>query len=204
VFDTLLLYVSAAKDLVPERDLVGRCVTEIPVSLGWKISFSPLKEKQIDTNMIRQADIHILMLGQDIRAPIGYEWVLSRRVNRNPILFLKKKVPRTPAARDFIRTLKDFSIWHKYEDHTDLRHQILVMISKYILTNANIFALRSLEHEILTDWTKELEDGAPEQIDETQGGAGESSVIISAERFVPKDGVLINPKKDDAVEQRRD
>jgi hypothetical protein len=49
VVDTLLLYVSAAKDLVPERDLVGRCVTEIPVSLGWKISFSPLKEKQIES-----------------------------------------------------------------------------------------------------------------------------------------------------------
>jgi hypothetical protein len=117
---------------------------------------------------------------------------------------LKKEVPRTPAARDFIRTLKDFSIWHTYKDHTDLRHQILVMISKYILTNANIFALIPLEHEKLTDWTKELEDGAPEQIDETQGGAGESSVIISTERFVPKDGVLINPKEDDAMEQRRD
>lgn len=195
--DNLLLYVSAANDLLSERDLIGRSVTEIPVSLGWNIIFSPLKGKQIDTNAISQADIHILMLGQDIRAPIGYEWLVSMRGNRNPILFLKDEVPRTPAALDFIRTLEDYSNWHKYHNHADLRHQILVLISKYLITKAKFFALKPLEYEKLTEWSKELEDQKPEQIEETQGGAGESSIIISSERFVPRDGVLIQTSDED-------
>jgi hypothetical protein len=201
VVDKILLYISAANDLLSERDLIGRSVTEIPVSLGWNIIFSPLKEKQIDTNAISQADLHILMLGQDIRAPIGFEWLISRRGNRNPILFLKKAAPRTPAARDFIRTLQDYSSWLTYNNHADLRHQTLVLISKHILNKADYFALTPLEYEELTDWNNELEDQTPEQIEETQGGAGDSNVIISSERFVPRDGVLLQPSNEDNGEQ---
>lgn len=195
--DNLLLYISAAKDLISERDLIGRSVTEIPVSLGWNINFSPLKGKELDTNAISQADIHILILGKDIRAPIGYEWVISRRGHRNPLLFLKKDVPRTPAAHDFVRTLKDFSSWNSYVDHAELRHKILQVISNHILSKADFFALSPIEYENLVDWNKELEDQTPKQIEETQGGAGESSVIISTERFVPKDGVLLQSSNQD-------
>jgi len=200
VVDTLLMYISAANDLNLERDLVSRSVTEIPVTLGWNIFLSPLKEKQIDINAISQADFHILLLAQDIRAPIGYEWLISRRVDRNPILFLKKEAPRTPAARDFIRSLQGHSNWFTYKDLSDLRHQILVLLSKYILANATLFTLRPLEIETLTTWIQDLEGHEPEQIDETQGGAGESSIIISTERFMPKDGILIDPTKRDEDE----
>ena len=97
--DSIMRYISAADDLQIERDLLGRSVAELPVTLGWQIFLSPIKEKQLNKDAIREADIHILILGGDIRAPIGYEWYLSCQVGRKPITFLKNGIPRTPAAQ---------------------------------------------------------------------------------------------------------
>ena len=96
--DTFNLYISAAEDLQNERDLLSRIVTEIPVTLGWKINFSPFGKKTLDENFVINANFHILMLGTDIRAPIGFELHLSRKQRRSPILFLKNGIARTPAA----------------------------------------------------------------------------------------------------------
>jgi hypothetical protein len=41
--DQILLYISAAEDLRPEREILSRAVTEVPVSLGWRIVHSPVE-----------------------------------------------------------------------------------------------------------------------------------------------------------------
>jgi hypothetical protein len=171
-----MLYISAADDLQIERDLLGRSVAELPVTLGWQIFLSPIKEKQLNKDAIREADIHILILGEDIRAPIGYEWYLSCQVGRMPITFLKNGIPRTPAAKYFRRSISDFASWITYNNLSDFRNQALHQIGQYLL---------------LSNFIRDLEDTKPENIPESQGGAGDNSVILSRERFMPKDGVLI-------------
>ena len=96
--DTFLLYISAASDLEHERDILGRAVTEVPVTLAWRIVQTPLHGDPPDMQAVAQADLYLLLLGGDIRAPVGLEWQVARRAGRTPVLFLKQGAPRTPAA----------------------------------------------------------------------------------------------------------
>ncbi len=76
--DQVRLYISAAADLERERDLLGRSVSELPVQLGWLIHQSPRKNDILDLDTVTRADIHLLLIGGDIRAPIGLEWYMTR------------------------------------------------------------------------------------------------------------------------------
>ncbi|MFC1922400.1 hypothetical protein ACFLY4_03840 [Chloroflexota bacterium] len=189
--DSVMLYISAADDLQIEKDLLARSVAEIPVTLGWQIFHSPNKEKQLNLDAITKADFHILILGEDIRAPIGYEWYISRQVGRKPIAFLKNGIPRTPAAHYFRRSISDFTSWKTYKNLSDLHIQAFHTIGQHLLKQASYFTLNQIEMEKLSNYIRDLENAEPENIMDSQGGAGENSVILSRERFIPKDGVLI-------------
>jgi hypothetical protein len=191
VVDTIKLYISAANELQLERDLISRIVTEIPVTLGWQINLTPFGEKTLEEKLVLDANLHILILGIDIRAPIGFELYLSRRVGRNPVLFLKGGINRTPAAVNFYRSISEVGKWHTFDDLGDLRYQALEHISRYIINRSDFFSLKSVEMNQLSDFLKDLEKSTPEQIEDVQGVAGENSVILSRERFTPKGGVLI-------------
>lgn len=71
--DEILVYISATPDLQQEREIPGRAVTEIPVALGWRVVQSPSGDEPADLNAAARADVHTLLLGSDIRAPIGLE-----------------------------------------------------------------------------------------------------------------------------------
>jgi hypothetical protein len=194
--DFFTLYISAATDLERERDLLGRLVTEIPVTLGWRIHQSPSHGEPPDLDAVVHADAHLLLLGSDIRAPIGLEWSVSRRAGRRPVLLLKEDTLRTPAAEEFVRYLGGVDAWKIYKDSADLRWQVLLLLAGHILDRAEYFTLSPEEYEGLKTWRGELESAGKSKIEETRGGAGESSIILTTERYIPSEGVLIQPKKD--------
>ena len=97
--EPITLYISASADLLAEREGLGRAVAEMTVDLPWQISQSPLRSEPLDLDLVIQADIHLLLLGGDIRAPVGLEWMAASRAGRSPHLFLKEDVGRTAAGR---------------------------------------------------------------------------------------------------------
>ena len=191
--DILHLYISAATDLSQEREGLSRAVAEIPVTLGWRVIQSPAHGEAVDSAAVAQADYHILLLGSDIRAPVGLEWRLARHANRLPVAFLKQNMVRTMAALDFIRYIEDQTTWRKYKDIADLHYQALHLLAEHILTQATYYALKSAEIEKLTAWVGTL-DAAKNEPPVLHGGIGESSVVISPERYIPSEGVLIQAK----------
>ena len=53
--DFFSLYISAASDLRPEREVLAKAITEIPVSLGWQIKLSPIDPpEELDLDAIRR------------------------------------------------------------------------------------------------------------------------------------------------------
>jgi hypothetical protein len=193
--DTIHLYISAAADLKQERDLLSRAMVEIPVTLAWRIVQTPLHGETLDLQAIAQADLHLLLIGGDIRAPVGLEWQVARRARRLPVLFLNQDDPRTPAALAFTRYLSEYATWHTFQDRSGLRKQVLLLVADHILEHAVYYALTPGELERLRAWREELEKSEPERAEETRGGAGESSVIFSAERYLPSQGVLLKDHK---------
>lgn len=191
--ESINLYISAAGDLMSERDLLNRSITEMPVSLGWQITLTPVGEKQINKLALTNAHIHLLLLGEDIRAPVGFEWYLSIKSRRMPIAFLKSGILRTPAAQSFQRDISNQTTWQSYKDLADLRVKALQKIGHSILALESYFELKSHEIEAVSKLINTVGEIEPESIELTHGEAGENSVIFSKERFTPRDGVLIEP-----------
>lgn len=198
----VLLYISAATDLEGERDVLGRAVAEIPVDLGWRVAQSPRKSDPLDLDAVARADVHFLLLGGDIRAPIGLEWLTAQRAGRRPTLFLKQDVQRTSAALNFVRFVESQASWRLFKDGAELRHSVLEILADHILERAMAYSLTPLEVERLQSWRSELRQDTAAVDEEIRGGAGDSGLILSQDRFVPSEGVVIRPEK--AEEQRGD
>lgn len=189
--DVVFLYISAANDLELERDLLGRVVTEIPTTLGWRIVQTPRIGDPLNTEAIIRSDVHLLLLGSDIRAPIGLEWSIARRARRMPYLFLKKDIPRTPAAQAFVREIQKVTNWRLFLDNADLRYQVLSLLTEHLIAHSGYYELKAGELHQLNAYRDEIHSEREKHIEATRGGAGESSVILSVERFIPTNGTLI-------------
>jgi hypothetical protein len=191
--DPFLLYISAAADLRAERELLGKSIAEIPVDLGWKITLSPRKNEPLDLKFISRADCHILIMGSDIRAPIGLELRHTLRFGNKPITCLKRGISRTPAANEFTRYVREFSQWQMFSGWRELQQLVLPMIVDRVLERTLLFNLTSVEISSLEQWRKDLVGAKNAAEEDLGGGTGESSVILSVDRFTPSDGILINP-----------
>jgi len=176
--DEILLYISAASDLEAERAVLSRSVTEIPVSLGWRIVQSPLHGEILNYQAVIQSNVHLLLLGSDIRAPIGQEWWEARRAGRHPIPFLKNNILRTPAAQSFQRYIESQVSWHPYQDSADLHLEVLKLLSDHLLEQSLYYVIKPEEYLGLKRWRHDLEKANKSPVDEQSGGTGESSVIL--------------------------
>jgi hypothetical protein len=194
--DEILVYVSAAPDLRQEREILARSVTEVPVSLGWRIVQSPPGDERADLDAAARADIHILLLGSDIRAPVGLEWIAARRAGRWPVLFLKKGLLQTPAAQNFQRYIEEQAAWRPFTDERDLRIQVLKLLAGHILGRPQYYALSPSELARLQAWRSQLEVSGGSQERVARGDAAAGGVVLSPERYVPSEGVLIRAATD--------
>ena len=191
--DPFLLYISASADLKTERELLGKSIAEIPVDLGWRITLSPSKNEPLDLEIISRADCHILILGSDIRAPIGFEYWQALQFGRKPVTCLKSKLNRTPAANEFIRFVRVYSQWQMFTGGKELKQLVLPPIIDRILGEALAFNLTPVEIANLEQWRTDLVGASDAAEEDLGGGTGESSVILSVDRFTPSDGILIDP-----------
>ena len=191
--DTVRLYISAAPHLHLEREVLSRAITEVPTTLAWRIVQTPAAGEPADLEAAAQADLHILVMSDDIQAPVGAEWYAAWRAGRTQVLFLRKNVPRTPAGVAFVRDMERRAAWRLYQDAADLRRQVLELLAEHILSSATYYELSAAEAERLSEWQAQVRAAARQVVDPTIGGAGASSVVFSVERYVPSEGQLIEP-----------
>ncbi|MEM7800734.1 MAG: hypothetical protein AAF633_16195 [Chloroflexota bacterium] len=184
----ITLYVSAASDLMAERDSISRAVSEIPVDIGWRIVQSPLKDGPLEFDALTASDLHVLLLGSDIRAPIGQEWSTARRAGKNPISLLKQGINRTQAASDFIRFVGVQSEWIPFDNSSQLQDLILTQLTELLIRRAGQIAMTPAEYDRLQAWRDERLAESEKTDALGRSALGESSVILTQERFRPSDG----------------
>lgn len=194
--DNVLLYISAAGDLTAERDMLGRAVVDIPTTLGWQIVQSPIRGEAVDLDAVARADFHVVLLGGDIRAPIGMEWQTARRLGHSPVLFLKEGIPRTLAAESFKRYVEEWATWRLFKSQEELRSEVYRLIVDHLLGCSQYYHLSSAEMKKLIGWRDNLDQRLKDDYRDLHGVTGESSVILSPERYVPSEGVLLEEPRD--------
>ncbi|GAB4531516.1 MAG: hypothetical protein Kow0063_10870 [Anaerolineae bacterium] len=185
------IYISAASDLMAEREALARMIAALPVKLAWRILQTPLTEvDHLDLEALESADLYLLLMSSDIRAPVGLEWLMARRAGQSAITFLKRGVLRTPAAQVFINDVG--TAWRFFQDAADLSHQVQILLAEHLLHHAVRYSLTPAE-------VAELEalptsGTVPEHISKGQEAA-HSAVILSRERYEPSGGVVVDDEK---------
>ena len=174
--------------------MLAKAVTEMPTSLGWYVGQSPKPDRPVDFEAVAQAEVHILILGSDIQAPVGLEWQTARRSGRLPVLF-EKDTPHTQAATFFRRELSRYAEWQSFKDPDTLRVQVLDRLVRHLLRQQVDYALQPEECTRLQDWRKSIRKTPKQTPDALRGGADASAVILSTERFTPSGGTLLTAKE---------
>ncbi len=181
------LFVSAGPDLEPEREVIGRVVAQLPVQLGWEIKRTPPpgESRQTDTEAIANCDLFLLLMGQDIVAPVGVEWDVARRSGRAVVPLLRKGA-HTPAAAIFLR--ETHLSWQPFETLAELEQLVREALVNTLLERATDFVLTPEEWEALQQLQKE--DTADEELESEPAGAGGGGVILGPED-VASAGVIV-------------
>ncbi len=185
--EKLLLFISATPDLRLERDVVVRAVTEIPTSLGWTIKQTPSAGRDSDLRAVSAADFHLLLLGRDIQAPVGLEWAGARRAGRQAQLF-RLDAPQTQAGAAFVRETSRHCAWTLFKDAVELRRLALAVLGDHLIAHAPAYDIAEKELAELRKWRATLSE---KKVDDIRAKDESGGVILSPERFVPKEGTLL-------------
>ena len=183
----MTIYISAASDLMSEREALARMIAALPVTLGWRIVQTPIADVEpLDLEALGSADLYFLVMGSDIRAPVGLEWLMARRVRGSAAAYLKRGVPRTPAAQVFINDRS--MVWQTFGDVADLSSQVQGVLTEHLVRHAIQYALTP--DEIAALEALPASDTATDRAGRGEE-AGHSAVILSRERFEPSGGVVV-------------
>jgi len=188
----LRLFVSAGADLEAEHEAIGRGVAHIPVpSLGWAIGRTPRRREPqfVAWEEIAAADLFLLILGRDIKAPVGVELLAARRAGRQ-VLAYRKNVRRTQAAEAFAREAA--VDWIEYDVPREVARLAQVALVETVLAQGPARRLPPVERDTLRGFLEGLRRGKVETppLEET-GGAGGGGVILVPGKDLPPGGVLV-------------
>lgn len=190
--DRLRLFVSAGPDLEAEREIIGQAVARLPVSLGWTIKRTPKQGEPLAPALeaVRTCNFYVLLLGTDIRAPVGLELITAQRAGKTTLAFLKEETARTPAARVFIRDAP--VTWVPFHTGQELETLIQKALAQRILERAESYAISPVEWETLSALVEQpsYKEITEQESGEASGAAG-GGVIIAPGRDLPPGGVLV-------------
>lgn len=172
------LFVSAGPQEEPERELLGRALTELPVTVGWVIKRTP------DVDSVPECHLFVLMLGEDISAPVGLELWWARRTEK-PVLAYRSEGRRTPAGQVFLQENLALD-WTRFTDGAGLRKAFLKDICRFLLAHPDRYGLTLLEAETLRVFTLTLKKSLPAPaVPEATGAAGGGVILAPGKDVVP-------------------
>lgn len=188
--DPVRLFISAGPELEPEREAIGQALAGFPINLGWEIKRTPRSNEPADLEAVRNCDFFVLLFGSDIRAPVGWEWMVARQTERVWLAFLKGGILQTPAGREFARDLQ--TAWQPFRTGQDLAKQLVEALSARLLERWQAFDLSAQEWQVLSAYLARLRREKPKEGPEAEpAGAGEGGVILAPGRDVPRGGVVV-------------
>ncbi len=187
--ETLRIFVSATRDLESARALIGQTLAELPVQIGAEIRRYPVDGVSFDTlfEMISNVDRLYFLLGRDITAPSGAEWLLGLRLERS-ILPLKLDAPRTAAAQEFLRFAP--IEWITFHNQRHLAQIIGIDLIDLLIHPKNRYGLSLTEIEALRVRRAQMREGMVHIVVDP-GGVEGGGVLLDRERIIEQDATVV-------------
>ncbi len=188
--ETLRLFVSATRDLEDERAVIGRAIARLPVQIGVEIRRTPLLGAPYEDvyELIANVDRVYFLMGEDITAPAGMEWLIAWKLERS-VFPLRRGNRRTPAAQEFLRGIP--IQWQMFHNSSDLARIITLDMARILNHPKNRYGLTLTELEQLNLYAKAVEQRGL-QVQGEAGGAQGGGVLLDLGHREPIDGVLLS------------
>jgi hypothetical protein len=177
------LFISAGPPLEPERELLGRALAELPLNPGWVIKRTP------DVDSVAECHLFVVLLGEDIVAPVGLELWWARRTEKR-VLAYHLAPRRTPAAQVFLQENAPLD-WRRPADQAALRRAFLRDVTGFVLTHADRYGIGAIEAELCRAYLQRLEQSDPRPAPAKATGAAGGGVILAPGRDAPRGARLV-------------
>jgi hypothetical protein len=173
------VFVSCSPDLSAEREILGRLIAALPVSVGWDVAYTPLPGESHRPGLITVADsdFFLVLLGHDFAAPMGVEWAAAASLKR-PLLAFRKNVLTSPSAQLHLRETRAAVAWEEFDGPDDLRRKLTPRLAQLLLDRGEYFGLQLPEVEGLLTLAKPDASPAPQTDEDARRGAGRGGIIL--------------------------
>jgi hypothetical protein len=132
-----------------ERVIVEEAVkTGIPLALTWVFERAPASSEEITESYlarVRECDIYLLLLGQDISDPVKVEYQTAVKCEKPRLCFVQEGVERTPALEEFLPTLQADVKYVTFTDEASLRLEVLRAVRVELVRGYRAYRLRATE-----------------------------------------------------------
>jgi len=172
------IYVSAAPEMDRECELLGQLLAELTPAIGWSIKRTPAPHENgnPDLQALRSSQFYLILLGADIVAPVGVEWLTARKASLSILAYRNASVALTPAASVFLR---DTGLnWKEYHSAQEFSQSLERALIEELLRGTPGYGLHLADIEGLSARLKKLEEGEPRQEDDERRGAGRGGIIL--------------------------
>ncbi len=186
--EPLRLFVSATRDLEPQRAVIGRALADLPVKVGIEIRRTPAQGASYETifELIANCDRMYFLLGRDISAPAGTEWDIARQL-QIPLMPLRQAGHLTPAGQTFLH-LSGVE-WRTFTSDEELARIVVLDVIDTLLHPENRYGLTVGEIERLHTYRRTF---SPGQVAHGEpGGAEGGGILLDDLRREPLEGKLL-------------
>jgi len=175
------------------RQVVREAVGELPLTRAWLFEESPASADELEESYLRwvgKCDLFILLLGEDITAPMRTEWETAAQARKPRLVFLKKDA-QDEAAWAFAKGMN--VKWKEYETLDDLKHQVQAAVGDELIRGYRAYGVSEQEKTELEELR--ARSGIVARTIDTGGGAFiAGNVTVEGGDFVGRDKKTITPQ----------
>ena len=177
----LSIYVSAAPEMDAECELLGQLLADITTSVRWRIKRTPDPHAvgHPDLAALRASPFYVILLGMDIVAPMGVEWMAARQAGATVFAYRSAAVTPSPAAAAFMRNAE--VSWVAYESPQDFRRHFERALIEDLLKGTPGYGLDLADIEELSARLAAMKEAKDAPEGEERRGAGGGGVILPKE-----------------------
>jgi hypothetical protein len=181
----IALYISAAAEMDAECELVGQLLAGMPKAIRWNIKRTPAPYEPANPDLValRGSQFYLILLGMDIVAPMGVEWLAARTAGLAILAFRHTGVASSPAAAVFERN--SGLAWDSYQTPQEFIAQFERAFITRLIQGSPGYGLEIEDLEALATRLKALQSS--EAASSSQGtaqeerrGAGRGGIILAS------------------------
>jgi hypothetical protein len=156
----LVVFVSSIiSELWSEREALKETLGSIPLTKPWVFEYTPASADNLDESYlseVRECDIFILLVAENISAPVRNEYRTAVEQDKPRLVFLKD-VERSSPAQAFVKQI-DVK-WDKFSDVKELRQKVREAVVDELIKGYRRYRIGAGEVGKLTEFAKRLAGG---------------------------------------------